>query len=262
MTESVLESSDKHALFDFIDACHLKAKKFDDHVFPRLKRLLACEMFAYGTIDFGGDRKLRHLGGSMPVGVIDEGAGPRRGAFYALARDWLSSREPSYLEVGCQTLSAACGVDSRTRGTGMVIGLHGVADAGHRSASWYAFSKAAFSDRDDHIVRIVVPHLHSALASVNASNAQVAAGFKPLTPRELEILQWLAKGKANADISMLLGISVCTVRVHIQNLFNKLPANNRTHAAARALQLGLLETVKPVTREPYGVLHGARNLDE
>lgn len=65
--------------------------------------------------------------------------------------------------------------------------------------------------------------------------------FEPLTPRELEVLQWISSGKSNAEISMVLGISVCTVRVHIQSIFNKLPANNRTHAAARAIQLGLVK---------------------
>ncbi len=70
--------------------------------------------------------------------------------------------------------------------------------------------------------------------------------FEPLTPRELEVLQWVSSGKSNAEISMVLGISVCTVRVHIQSIFNKLPANNRTHAAARGAQLGLIDFGAPL----------------
>jgi len=132
-----------------------------------------------------------------------------------------------------------------------IFAVHGVADAAHRSATWYAFSKDSFSRRDNYVIRVAVPHLHSALGA-KTNDVKVTAGVEPLTPRELEVLQWLSMGKANAEISMVLGISVCTVRVHIQNIFNKLPANNRTHAAARAMQLGLIGAKPGVAQSVAG----------
>lgn len=53
-----------------------------------------------------------------------------------------------------------------------------------------------------------------------------------LTPREAEVLLWVAQGKSNPDISVILGMSEATVKKHLQNLFAKLGVENR-HAATR-----------------------------
>jgi DNA-binding CsgD family transcriptional regulator len=58
-----------------------------------------------------------------------------------------------------------------------------------------------------------------------------------LTPRELEVLRWVAPGKTNAEIAVLLYISPETVRRHIRNVFSKLGVRTRTAAVARTFQL-------------------------
>jgi DNA-binding CsgD family transcriptional regulator len=60
-----------------------------------------------------------------------------------------------------------------------------------------------------------------------------------LTARELEVLSWLARGKSGGEISIILGISVPTVRIHIRSIFRKLEATNIPHAVARAFWIGI-----------------------
>jgi DNA-binding NarL/FixJ family response regulator len=57
-----------------------------------------------------------------------------------------------------------------------------------------------------------------------------------LTPREAEVLFWLAQGKANSDICVLLGMQLTTVKKHNERIFQKLGVENRTTAAAVAVE--------------------------
>lgn len=59
----------------------------------------------------------------------------------------------------------------------------------------------------------------------------------PLTPRETEVLSWLAKGKTNRDIADILGMSPRTVNKHLEHIFQKLGVETRSAATAIAGQL-------------------------
>jgi two-component system, NarL family, response regulator LiaR len=61
----------------------------------------------------------------------------------------------------------------------------------------------------------------------------------PLTARELEIIQYLARGYENHEISERLVISEATVRTHVSNILSKLHLASRTQAALYALKGGL-----------------------
>ena len=58
-----------------------------------------------------------------------------------------------------------------------------------------------------------------------------------LTPREAEVLSWLAKGKTNRDIGDILGLSPRTVNKHLEHVYEKLGVETRTAAVAAAGQL-------------------------
>lgn len=58
-----------------------------------------------------------------------------------------------------------------------------------------------------------------------------------LTPREAEVLLWVAQGKANADIATILGCAENTVKVHLARIFEKLGFENRHAATVRALEV-------------------------
>lgn len=57
-----------------------------------------------------------------------------------------------------------------------------------------------------------------------------------LTRREAEILLWVARGKTNPEIATILGIGLTTVKKHLEATFAKLGVENRTSAAAMALE--------------------------
>jgi len=61
-----------------------------------------------------------------------------------------------------------------------------------------------------------------------------------LTPREVVVLQLLAQGQTNREIARTLGVSVGTIKVHVQHIIAKLGVSDRTQAAVRAVELGLL----------------------
>ena len=61
-----------------------------------------------------------------------------------------------------------------------------------------------------------------------------------LTPREVEVLRFVAKGMANKEIAHQLGTASGTIKMHIQNILAKLNASDRTHAVTIALERGIL----------------------
>jgi DNA-binding NarL/FixJ family response regulator len=69
--------------------------------------------------------------------------------------------------------------------------------------------------------------------SDTASRGRVSA-MEALTPRETEVLSWLAKGKTNRDIADILGMSPRTVNKHLEHIFEKLGVETRAAAAAIA----------------------------
>jgi two-component system nitrate/nitrite response regulator NarL len=73
-------------------------------------------------------------------------------------------------------------------------------------------------------------------------------GFHParddaqlLTPRETEILTLVGQGMSNKEVARALGISVHTVKFHLEALFNKLEATSRAEAVAKGLRGGVIE---------------------
>src|SRR5215211_7185030 len=61
-----------------------------------------------------------------------------------------------------------------------------------------------------------------------------------LTARELEVLERIVRGMSNKQIASALGISEATVKSHINNVLSKLGASDRTQAATKALQRGII----------------------
>ena len=56
------------------------------------------------------------------------------------------------------------------------------------------------------------------------------------------MLQLLAQGQTNREIARNLRVSVGTVKVHVERIIAKMGASDRTQAAVRAIELGLLNT--------------------
>jgi DNA-binding NarL/FixJ family response regulator len=60
----------------------------------------------------------------------------------------------------------------------------------------------------------------------------------PLTPREFQVLKIISLGLSNQEIANSLGISIETVKEHVQNILRKLQVKDRTQAAVWAVRQG------------------------
>lgn len=81
---------------------------------------------------------------------------------------------------------------------------------------------------DEHLLKLVD-------CAQPAEDQQLQTAFG-LTGRESEVLLWLARGKGNAEIAIILGVSPRTVNKHLEQVFRKLSVENRTSAAVMALK--------------------------
>ena len=70
----------------------------------------------------------------------------------------------------------------------------------------------------------------------NSRDSEVLSQKLGVSAREGEVLSWLAKGKSNKDIAAILELSPRTITKHIENILEKLGADNRTTAAILALR--------------------------
>jgi DNA-binding NarL/FixJ family response regulator len=61
-----------------------------------------------------------------------------------------------------------------------------------------------------------------------------------LTPKEVEVLTLVAQGFSNKEIAARLGKAAGTVKIHVQNILEKLQASDRTHAVTIAAQRGII----------------------
>jgi DNA-binding NarL/FixJ family response regulator len=74
-----------------------------------------------------------------------------------------------------------------------------------------------------------------------STKSPVVDGNPPLTKRETQVLRHVALGLSNKEIGQSLGISIETVKEHVQNILRKIAVNDRTQAAVWAVRQGLVE---------------------
>jgi LuxR family quorum sensing-dependent transcriptional regulator len=79
---------------------------------------------------------------------------------------------------------------------------------------------------------------HHALMRALVERQRDETAHTPLTPREREILQWVASGKTDEEIADILSISTTTVTSHVENAKQKLDAFRRTYAVVQAIRFG------------------------
>lgn len=65
----------------------------------------------------------------------------------------------------------------------------------------------------------------------------VALEEKGLTRREVEVLEWVARGKTNSEIGLILSISPRTASKHLEHIYTKLGVESRTAAVVQFLEM-------------------------
>lgn len=123
--------------------------------------------------------------------------------------------------------------------------VHGIKDErGSHDCLYIALSaKESFNEQHRGAMALVLPYIDSALRQVahlphqtQAQETMVEVRLQQdfgLSDREAEILNWVAAGKTNAEIGMILDISSFTVKNHMQRVFKKLDVMNRAQAVGK-----------------------------
>jgi len=120
----------------------------------------------------------------------------------------------------------------------LTIGVRGVLGA----CTYFAFSN--FDQRLLHkfrtLMQILGPHLHLAYmrATSWADHGPPRTNPPTLTDREQEIMRWVAEGKTNWEISVILHVSLNTVKFHLKNVYQKLGGVENRWAAVAQWQNG------------------------
>jgi len=109
----------------------------------------------------------------------------------------------------------------------------------------YQEKAGAFSPAEIDNLKGVIPSLVAKITTIGNINLKSIVNppktVSPLSSREQEILELIAEGISNSDISRRLGIATGTVRNHLSNIYGKLEADNRVQAVIRAKELNLID---------------------
>jgi DNA-binding NarL/FixJ family response regulator len=84
---------------------------------------------------------------------------------------------------------------------------------------------------------------HTTASDTQPTTSEGAASTSlsnPLTPREREVLGLLSSGRTNRQIAEELHLSLSTVKRHLEHIISKLKVSDRTQAAVKAIEMGLL----------------------
>lgn len=116
---------------------------------------------------------------------------------------------------------------------------------GHYQTYLYLTDPYAMSDQEvKSLLAVITPVIHSILVQVRRRKRQNRKNVTQslLTARELEVLEWVRKGKTNPEISKILGVTFPTIKNHIQKIMIKLRVNNRAEAVGKAYGLNAQDT--------------------
>jgi DNA-binding NarL/FixJ family response regulator len=84
-----------------------------------------------------------------------------------------------------------------------------------------------------------------AAAAPREPDPAAATAVRRLTDREADVLDQLARGRSNAEVSQALGVSVQTVKTHVSSLLAKLDARDRVQAVVLAYESGFVARRRP-----------------
>lgn len=236
-----ISTADYRAVLEFV---HVAAESdgpdpFPENVLAHLRQLIPCDTVSYGEFDPDrmGYRAAPRWAGE-PAGMWTDtileafqalrGQYPHPPSHLAAVLRWsdgLSRRALRRLELywevthplGCEHV--------------LTLWLHD----GATILGGLAFDRfrGDFRDRDLTVLEFLLPHL---VRVARRAAEHLPAAAASLTPREREILAWVARGNTNQEIAAVLQLAPGTIRKHLDNIYEKLDVPNRTAAVTRAYQ--------------------------
>lgn len=177
-------------------------------------------------------------------------AAPRRGEVKpflgALFQRWIAmKRRPYVIHSEHRNLFSDLPFLAGDAAAGLPCALvHGIRDRRTRNDFLYVFlgpgelKEPAARDA----IRLVMPFIDMGYRQAEDIGPAIPAvkgrgGDTQLSERELEILEWVRRGKTNIEIGLILEISNFTVKNHLQRIFRKLRVANRAQAIAKFLEV-------------------------
>ena len=163
-------------------------------------------------------------------------------------KDCIASRLPirwtdTYRANDRSTREAQMMDDAREIGVrrGLVIPIHGPRGEFGIFSLYSQLADKEFlrlTDTTKFDAQVMAYHFHDAVRRTLKARETIPPPI-PLTDREVEILRRTAAGKTAWEIGGILKISERTVNFHVQNVMEKFGVHNKTHAAAKAMGMGL-----------------------
>jgi transcriptional regulator EpsA len=118
--------------------------------------------------------------------------------------------------------------------------IHGVKDnRGRDDCLYILLSEHAMPLASKTSIAMLMPHIDCALRRIEQLRIEEEKIdiSKQLSHRECEIMNFVKEGKTNDEIAVLLDISMFTVKNHLQRIFNKLGASNRSQATNKFMSI-------------------------
>lgn len=139
----------------------------------------------------------------------------------------LSAEERSYMQRRAES----------DLGDGLAFQVYGPSGRNAHVCLGFGAGKKHFSAEEIFELQCAAQIAHLRYCTLSAEKQRKSV---ELSPRELEVLRWIARGKSNSVIADILGISRHTVDTMTRRMFEKLEVHDRTTAAVRGLGSGLL----------------------
>ena len=212
-----------------------------------LNALVASELTTLSRCDLGSGRRIVFGAPQGAIGDAERAAFDRHFNEHPLVRYHAAERGPFAHRISDSMsptrfrATALYGEYYRPAGLSHALALPVCMD-GRELASFVFNRKGSdFSDRElallDTLRRplaMIFGRLRTPALPASSLDPAILAGHT-LTPRETEVLQWVAAGKTDRDVAALLGCSPRTVHKHLQRVYIKLGVETRTAAVMRAL---------------------------
>jgi DNA-binding CsgD family transcriptional regulator len=249
-TVARLSGSDYRGILEFVHAAGEVdgTDPFPEQVLARLRELVPCDTVSYG--DF--DRDFNREGHVWRTGVRYSGE-PRAAVTPAIveAHARLANQYP-YRPWSPEARRALRWSDLLSRREWHALDLYWevcrALDGEYELELWLATPdgiaggfgfdnlKRDFSERDKLVLDTLQPHLVQLWRNA-AARQRESRSLAALTPREREILLWVARGKSNREIAAVLYLAPGTIRKHLDNVYDKLGVSNRAGAVGRVLSI-------------------------
>jgi DNA-binding CsgD family transcriptional regulator len=207
-----------------------------------LRPILRHDFFAYALVRAYDERILRVVNLDFPGDFLDAIDFRAGSVTFKPLRKCLATRAPVVVRDVTQLLSGEGTATLRSWPSPLgALAVHAQMDSTGTRGLAFCFGNVPQNliARCEVTLGFITPYLFSAIARTFWSRTK-NVGVRPLSAREIEVIEWMYYGKTNEEISELLEISVHTVKNHVQKILLKLSAANRIQAVLRAADAGIV----------------------